>query len=92
MSWSGVSLIQRLAIYKVIPNTAIVGEVYGSAGQISAKPEFNAGLRWEPYDQLNVALTWGNSSDRSSGPDFQLGVHLYAPKFVCKGCRRKIDE
>ncbi len=91
LEW-GFTYSTRLAIYKVIPNTAIVGEVYGSVGKISAKLEFNAGLRWEPYDQLNVSLTWGSSTDGSRGPGFQLGVLIYAPKFICKGCRRKAVE
>jgi hypothetical protein len=40
----------RVAIYRLIPKTASVGEVYGTVGQIESSPEYNVGLRWEPYE------------------------------------------
>lgn len=89
LQW-GFTYSTRLAVYQIIPRTAIVGEVYGAAGPISANPEYNIGLRWEPYEQLNVSLTWGNSTDGTRGPGWQIGMLLYAPKFICKGCRGKI--
>lgn len=86
----GFTYSTRLAIYKIIPKTAIVGEVYGTAGQIDADPEYNLGLRWEPHEQLNVSLTWGDSFDGSRGPGFQLGMLLYTSRFICKGCKSDI--
>jgi hypothetical protein len=80
----------RVAIYRVIPKTAIVGEVYGTVGQIESSPEYNVGLRWEPYEQLNVSLSWGDSFDGSRGPGFQLGILLYTPPFMCKGCKKDV--
>jgi len=86
----GFTYSTRVAIYKVIPKTAIVGEVYGTAGQVESSAEYNIGLRWEPYDQLNVSLSWGDSFDGSRGPGFQLGMLLYSPPFVCKGCKKDV--
>jgi hypothetical protein len=43
-SW-GFTWSTRLAIYKIIPKTAIVGEVYGTEGEAYSTPEYKVGLR-----------------------------------------------
>ncbi len=86
----GFTYSTRLAVYKVIPRTAIVGEIYGTAGQINSGTEYNLGFRWEPQQQLNLSLTWGDSFDGSRGPGIQLGMLLYTSRFICKGCKSDI--
>ena len=90
-SWEwGFTFSTRLAVYNVIPKTAVVGEIYGTAGQIDASTEYNIGFRWEPYEQLNVSLSWGDSFDEFRGPGFQIGILLYSPPFICKGCKSDV--
>jgi hypothetical protein len=42
----GFTYSTRIAVYKVIPQTAIVAEVYGTEGKAYSKPECKVGLRW----------------------------------------------
>lgn len=69
----GFSYSTRLAIYKVIPKTAIVGELYGAEGEAYSKPEFKVGLRWEPNDYIVPAFTYGACLDGSKGAGFEIG-------------------
>ena len=42
MTWSS-----RLAVYKIIPQSAVVAEVFGTAGEAYAEPTYRVGVRWE---------------------------------------------
>ena len=55
----GLSYSSRVAIYKVIPQSAIVGEVFGVAGEAYAKPTYRLGVRWESRKWI-VAATYSN--------------------------------
>lgn len=81
-SW-GFTYSTRLALYKVIPQTAIVAEVFGTEGQLYSKPEYKIGLRWEPNDKVIPAITYGGYLDGSSGgASFEIGVIIISPTFL----------
>lgn len=84
----GFTYSSRIAIYKVIPETAIVGEIFGTEGQVHSKPEFKAGLRWEPNPWIVVAGTYGAMLDGGQGSGFELGVMIFTPKFLSKDFMR----
>lgn len=80
----GFSYNTRLAIYKVIPKTAIVGEIYGTAGNVHSKPEFKVGFRFEPNDYIVPAITYGACLDGSKGAGFEVGIMIFTPAFMKK--------
>lgn len=80
----GFTYSMRLAIYKVIPKTAIVGEFYGTEGKAYSKPEYRFGLRWEPNSYIVPALTYGACFDGSPGAGFEIGVIIFTPQFLKK--------
>ena len=76
MTWSS-----RVAVYKLIPQSAIVGEVYGTAGEAYAEPTYRAGVRWEsPKSRFIVAATYGDSFSGYGSPRFELGVMILTPQ------------
>ena len=85
VAW-GMTYSTRLAIYKVIPQSAIVAEVFGTTGEAYAKPQYRAGVRWESK-HLVIAATYGAQFSGSGGPGFELGfLYLTDPKkFLCIG-------
>jgi len=78
----------RVAWYPWYPKNAkwaFVGEVFGSAGQTSGKPEFKFGPRWEPSQYATFALTYGQEFGGNDGAGFEFGVMLFTPPFACLG-------
>jgi hypothetical protein len=69
----GMTWCSRAAVYKVIPQSAIVGEVFGTAGEAYAEPSYRVGVRWES-PRLVVAATYGNSFSGSGSPRFEIGA------------------
>jgi hypothetical protein len=69
----GMTWCSRAAVYKVIPQSAIVGEVFGTAGEAYAEPSYRVGVRWES-PRLVVAGTYGNSFSGSGSPRFEIGA------------------
>lgn len=80
----GFTYSTRLAIYKVIPKTAIVGEVYGTEGSAYSRPEYKVGLRWEPNNTIIPAITYGGTFDGSPGALWEIGVSIFSPQFFKK--------
>lgn len=80
----GFTYSTRVAVYNVIPKTAIVGEVYGTEGQAYSKPEYKVGLRWEPNSFIVPAISYGGSFDGSLGAGFEIGVVIFSPQFLKK--------
>ena len=74
----------RLNIYKIIPQTAIVAEIYGTEGQIYSKPEYKVGLRWEPNSYIIPALTYGNNVSGTGGAGFEIGIIIFSPQYLKK--------
>jgi hypothetical protein len=79
----------RLAWYPVSPKLALVGEVFGAAGQATVSPDFRAGIRWEPDVYTNIAITYGRKFDGGEGAGFEAGIMLFSPPFFCIGTCKK---
>ena len=81
-SW-GFTYSARLALYRVIPQTAIVAEAFGTEGQLYSQPEYKIGLRWEPNDKIVPAITYGGYFDGTKGASrFEIGVIIISPTFL----------
>lgn len=78
----GFTYSTRLAIYKVIPETAIVGEVFGTEGDAYSQPEYRAGLRWEPNSWIAVAATYGAALTGNRASGFEIGIMIFTPQFL----------
>jgi len=80
----------RLAWYPIGPKISAVGEVFGSAGETGAIPEYKAGLRWEPSQYAVFAITYGQEFAGNKGAGFEFGIMLFTPPFACFGrCKPK---
>ena len=82
----GFTWSTRAAVYKIIPSSAIVAEVWGTAGEAYAEPAYRFGVRWES-PKLVVAATYGDSFDGSGSPRFEIGL-IYltdSHRFLCLG-------
>lgn len=83
----GFTYISRVAWYGVVPQSAIVAEVYGTAGEAEADPEYRVGVRWES-PKVVTALTYSGAFDGSGGAGFELGIIYFTePRFCIGGCR-----
>ncbi len=82
----GFTWSTRAAVYDIIPQSAIVAEVFGTAGEAYAEPTYRVGVRWES-PKLVLAATYGNSFDGSGSPRFEVGlIYLFGPhRFMCLG-------
>lgn len=80
----GFTYSTRVAVYKVIPKTAIVGEVYGTSGSAYSAPEYKIGIRWEPNNTIIPAITYGRALDGTAGARFEIGVTIFTPEFLKK--------
>ncbi len=76
----------RVAIYKIIPQSAIVGEVFGTVGEAHVPAQYRAGVRWESPHVI-IAVTYGGAFDGSGGAGFEIGaMYLTNPlKIFCMG-------
>jgi hypothetical protein len=79
----------RLAWYPVSPKLALVGEVFGAAGEATVSPDFRAGIRWEPDVYTNIAITYGRKFDGGEGSGIEAGIMLFSPPFFCIGTCKK---
>ncbi len=82
----GFTYSSRVAVYKVIPQSAIVGEIYGTTGEAYAEPTWRLGVRWES-PRVIVAASYGNSFTGGGGPRFEIGVMFFTNplKIFCIG-------
>ena len=78
----GFTWSTRLAVYKIIPKTAIVHEIYGTTGKISSDTEFKVGLRWEPKDYIIPAISYGAYLNGSKAAGFEIGIIIFTPQFL----------
>ena len=84
----GFTYSSRLAIYDVIPQSALVGEVFGTAGEAYSDPAYRLGIRWEGKKWV-VAGTYSNSFNGDGGAGFELGVMYFTePRLCWGGCKR----
>lgn len=80
----GFTWSTRFAISKIIPKTSIVGELYGTEGEVYSKPEYKVGLRYEPNDFIIPAITYGACLDGTNGSGFEIGVIIFTPQYLTK--------
>src|SRR4030095_2795796 len=83
------SYCTRLAYYPFNPELSLVGEVFGSEGEVYARPEYKVGLRWEPNLQSVFALTFGDEFHGTNGAGFEIGIMLFTPPFFGIGGIKK---
>ena len=84
----GFTYGSRVAWYGVIPRSAIVAEVFGTAGEAFTEPSYRAGVRWES-PKVIVTLTYTEAFDGSSSGGAELGlIYFTEPRFCFGGCRR----
>ncbi len=72
----GFSYSSRVAIYKIIPSSAIVGEVFGTAGKAQSPISYRGGIRWESK-KLIIAATYSNSFEASTAAGFEIGLVFF---------------
>ncbi len=72
----------RVAWYPRNMETSLVGEVFGSEGEVRAIPEYKVGVRWEPSPYAVFAVTYGAEFDGPNGAGFEIGVMLFTPPFA----------
>ena len=82
----GMTYSSRAALYKLIPQSAIVGEVFGTTGEAYAEPKYRFGVRWESA-RVIVAATYGDSFSGSGSPRFEIGLMVFTDKlkWLCLG-------
>lgn len=86
----GFTYSTRLAWYPTSPVWAIVGEVFGTEGEVYAKPEYKIGVRWEPNQHITWAVTYGQEFNGTEGGGFEVGIMIFTPQFACFGpCKMK---
>ena len=72
----------RLAWYPFNMEFAIVGELYGSEGELDVPAEYRAGLRWEPSQYAVFAITYDDEFGGTHGGGLEVGVMLFTPPFA----------
>lgn len=76
--WSG-TYSTRLAVYKIVPQSAVVGEVWGATGEGYYKPRYRTGVRWESK-KLVIAGTYSETFSGKGGAGFEIGVMYFTDK------------
>jgi hypothetical protein len=76
----GLSYSSRLAIYKIIPQSSIVAEVFGARGDARADAQYRAGVRWESK-YVVAALIYGAELDGDEGAGIEFGVMVLTAPF-----------
>lgn len=80
----GFTWSSRLAIYKIIPKTAVVAEIYGAEGTASSPTEYKVGLRWEPNDYIIPAITYSSNIEGGYGAGIEIGIIIFTPQYIKK--------
>lgn len=62
-----------VAVYDIVPQSAIVAEVYGTTGEAQVEPSHRFGIRWGS-EKLIIAATCSNASDGSGDAGFEIGL------------------
>lgn len=74
----------RAAFYGLVPRSAVVGEVFGTARV--TEPQYRVGLRWEGAGDIIVpAVTWSQGFDGSASGGLEVGFTMFTPRFLCRG-------
>ena len=78
----GFTYSTRLAWYPFNYEWALVGEVFGTAGDVTAIPEYKIGVRWEPNQNIVYALTYGQEFSDNKGAGAEFGIMIFTPPFL----------
>jgi hypothetical protein len=73
---TGLTYSSRLAIYKIIPRSAIVGEVFGTEGEAYSPTQYKTGVRWES-PALILSLSYGDGFKGTTGAGWEMGFISY---------------
>jgi hypothetical protein len=76
----GFSYSTRLAVYKIIPQSSIVTEVFGVTGDVESEAQYKAGVRWKSK-YLIAALTYGDGLEGNDGASIEFGIIVLTPPF-----------
>jgi len=77
----GFTYSSRMALYGIVPQSAVVFEVFGAEGDTDAPAQYKAGVRWES-EFVIAALTYGDGLEGNGGGGVELGfVFLTMPYF-----------
>lgn len=83
----GFTYTSRVAVYGVIPSSAIVAEAFGTTGEAESEPGYRVGVRWESPKWV-VAATFSERFDGKGGAGFELGfLYFTDARFCFGGCR-----
>jgi len=81
----GFTYSTRVAVYGIVPQSALVGEIYGTAGGAYAEPQYRVGIRWEPSSTFVGAATWSHGFEGAKSGGVEIGVLIFSPRFLCFG-------
>lgn len=77
----GFTYSSRVAIYKIVPRSALVAEIFGTAGTAASPISYRAGIRWESPKWVFTG-TYSYAFDGSYGAGFEIGfVFFTEPQF-----------
>ena len=72
----GFTYSSRLAVYKIIPRSAIVGEVFGTEGEAYSPMQYKTGVRWENPGFI-VSFSYGDGLKGNVGAGWEVGFISY---------------
>ncbi|MBP9128585.1 MAG: hypothetical protein KBG07_07445 [Elusimicrobia bacterium] len=73
---AGFTYSSRLAVYKIIPRCAVVGELFGTEGEAYSPTQYKTGVRWES-PALLISLSYGDGLKGNSGAGWEIGFISY---------------
>lgn len=79
----GFTYSSRAAFYNIIPQSALVGEVFGTAGEARAPISYRAGIRWESPKWI-LSATYSTAFDSSFGAGFEIGFMYFTDSLYKK--------
>ena len=82
----GFSYSTRVAVYRIIPSSALVAEVFGTAGKASAPFSYRAGIRWESKKWV-VAGTYSDGFSTTNGAGLEIGILYYTERLWSKNTK-----
>ncbi|MBN3519333.1 hypothetical protein JYB62_04905 [Algoriphagus lutimaris] len=87
----GFTYSSRVAVYKIIPKSAVVGEVFGTAGEASSPFSYRLGVRFEQTKWI-AALTYSSAFDSSYGAGLEFGVMFFTEPMYGKNRRKRLAK
>ena len=91
----GFTYSTRMAWSPLSPEWSLVGEVFGTAGEVTAIPEYKIGVRWDPSQYATFAVSYGQEFTDVKGAGFEFGVMIFTPPFARFGggrVKREIQD